>query len=169
MKTDILMNGSMVKNHISFKNGIRIICNTENVVPIVVPGLSSSSSGSSSTSRTPMKQESHSSSSSSSSSSSPTVSDTETREREDRSESDISPVIVSTAVDERSGRPDADQVNKTPKTFKKEPQKEREDPLLKERGDPLYSEILEWLQEFRQNLVDDEIPENRRFSRLFFS
>ena len=46
------------------KNGIRIICNTENFVPIVVPGLSSSSSGSSSTSRTPMKQESHSSSSS---------------------------------------------------------------------------------------------------------
>ena len=37
------------------KNGIRIQCNTENVVPIVVPGLSSSSSGSSSTSRTPIK------------------------------------------------------------------------------------------------------------------
>ena len=33
------------------KNGIRIICNTENFVPIVVPGLSSSSSGSSSTSK----------------------------------------------------------------------------------------------------------------------
>ena len=48
------------------KDGIRIICNTENFVPIVVPGLSSSSSASSSTSRTPMKQESHSSSSSSS-------------------------------------------------------------------------------------------------------
>ena len=42
-------------------NGIRIICNTENFVPIVVPGLSSSSSASSSTLRTPMKQESHSS------------------------------------------------------------------------------------------------------------
>ena len=55
------------------KDGIRIICNTENFVPIVVPGLSSSSSGSSSTLRTSMKQESHSSSSSSSSSSSPTV------------------------------------------------------------------------------------------------
>ena len=54
------------------KNGIRIICNTENFVPIVVPGLSSSSSGSSSTLRTSMKQESHSSSSSSSSPSSPT-------------------------------------------------------------------------------------------------
>ena len=27
-----------------------------------------------------------------------------------------------------------------------------------ELGDPLYSEIPEWLQEFRENLVDDEIP-----------
>ena len=37
------------------KDGIRIICNTENFVPIVVPGLSSSSSTSSSSSRTPMR------------------------------------------------------------------------------------------------------------------
>ena len=37
------------------KDGIRIICNTENFVPIVVPSLSSSSSGSSSTSRTPFE------------------------------------------------------------------------------------------------------------------
>ena len=42
------------------KDGIRIICNTENFVPIVVPGLTSSSSTSSSSSRTPIKQESHS-------------------------------------------------------------------------------------------------------------
>ena len=80
MKTDIPTNGSIVKNHISFKDGIRIICNTENFVPIVVPGLSSSSSGSSSTLRTPMKQESHSSSSSSSSPSSPTVGEIQVRE-----------------------------------------------------------------------------------------
>ena len=38
------------------KNGIRIPCNTENFVPIVVPSLSSSSSVSSSISRTSMKQ-----------------------------------------------------------------------------------------------------------------
>ena len=31
---------------------------------------------------------------------------------------------------------------------------------MKERGDPLYSEIPEWLQEFREHLVDDEIPEH---------
>ena len=28
------------------------------------------------------------------------------------------------------------------------------------RGDPLCSDIPEWLQEFRENLVDDEIPEH---------
>ena len=41
------------------KNGIRIMCNTENFVPIVVPGLSTSSSSSlpSSTSMTPSRQE----------------------------------------------------------------------------------------------------------------
>ena len=91
------------------KNGIRIPCNTENFVPIVVPGLSTSSSSGSyqSTSRTPSRQESHCSTSSSSSSSSPTAtsSDNETREREDRTESDTSPVPVSTNVDDRTGQP----------------------------------------------------------------
>ena len=101
------------------KNGIRIPCNTENFVPIVVPGLSSSSSGSSSTSKTPSRQESHSSSSSSTSSSSPTVSEIQTREREDQTESDISPVHVSTTVDDRSGRPDDTQANKNQKPNKK--------------------------------------------------
>ena len=121
MKTGIPTNGSMVKNHISFKNGIRIICNTENFVPIVVPGLSSYSSGFSSTSRTPMKQESHSSSSSSSSLSSPTVGEIPVREREDVTNSDISPMPVSELVDDRSGRPDETQANKNPKTIKQRP------------------------------------------------
>ena len=101
------------------KDGIRIICNTENFVPIVVPGLSSSSSGSSSTSRTPMKQESHPSSSSSSPSS-PTVGDLSVREREDVTNSDISPVPVSELVDDRSGKPEEIQANETPKPNKKE-------------------------------------------------
>ena len=135
------------------KNGIRIICNTENFVPIVVPGLSSSSSGSSSTSRTPMRQESHSSSSSSSSPSSPTVGDLSVREREDVTNSDISPVPVSEFVDDSSGRPDETQANKNPKTNKKETTREWSDPLCSDD-----SEIPEWLQEFRENLVDDEIP-----------
>ena len=29
------------------------------------------------------------------------------------------------------------------------------------RGDPYYSDIPEWLQEFRENLVDDRVPEHR--------
>ena len=110
------------KPHLS-KNGIRIQCNTENFVPIVVPGLSASSSSGSyhSTSRTPSRQERHCSTSSSSSSSSPTAtsSDNETREREDRIESDISPVTVSNKVDDRSGQPVVNQANKIPKTHKK--------------------------------------------------
>ena len=92
-----------------FLNGIRIQCNTENFVPIVVPGLSTSSSSGSyqSTSRAPSRQASHCSTSSSRSSSSPTAtsSDNETREREDRIESDTSPVPVSTNVDDRTGQP----------------------------------------------------------------
>ena len=132
------------------KNGIRIQCNTENFVPIVVPGLSSSSSGSSSALRTPSKQESHSSSSSSASSSSPTVSEIQIREREDGINSDISPVPVSNVVDDGSGQPDEIQANKIPQKNKKR--------TTIERCNPLDSEIPEWLQEFRENLVDDEIP-----------
>ena len=131
------------------KDGIRIICNTENFVSIVVPGLSSSSSASSSASRTPLKQESHSSSSSSSSSS-PTGSEIQIREREDATNSDTSPVPVSNLVDDGSGQPDETQANKIPKTNEKE--------TTIERFNPCDSEIPEWLQEFRENLVDDEIP-----------
>ena len=56
------------KPHLT-KNGIRIQCDTENFVPIVVPGLSTSSSSSShhATSRTPSRQESDYPTSSSSS------------------------------------------------------------------------------------------------------
>ena len=56
---------------------------------------------------------------------------------------------------------------KLPKQKKKNQQEERRDTLLRERGDPLSadsgrasSEIPEWLQEFREILVDDEIPEH---------
>ena len=57
---------------------------------------------------------------------------------------------MSNSVDDRSGRPDDTQANKHPKTNKKE--------TTIERGDPLCSEIPERLQEFWENLVDDEIP-----------
>ena len=55
---------------------------------------------------------------------------------------------------DRSGQPDDEtQANKNPKTNKKETTIERGNPLCSD--DP---EIPEWLQEFRENLVDDEIP-----------
>ena len=86
------------KPHLN-KDGIRIICNTENFVPIVVPCFSTSSSSGShpSTSMTPSRQERHHPTSSSSSSSSPSTtasSDSETREREDQSGIDSPPVLV---------------------------------------------------------------------------
>ena len=64
--------------------------------------------------------------------------------------SDISPMHVSTTVDNRSGRPDDNQANKIPKPNKKESKKEQ--------SDSLCSEIPEWLQELRGILVDGEIP-----------
>ena len=73
------------------------------------------------------------------------------REREDALNSDISPVPVSELVDDRSGKPDDSQANKTPKRNIKESKKEQRESFC--------SEIPEWLQEFRENLVDDEIPE----------
>ena len=114
--SDDWINGQ--KPHL-IKNGIRVICNTENFVPIVVPGLTSSSSTSSSSLRTPIKQESHSSSSSSSSPSSPTVGEMSVREREDASDSDISPVPVSKLVDDRTEEPVENQANQIPKIKKK--------------------------------------------------
>ena len=70
------------------KNGIRIPCNTENFVLIVVPGLSASSSSGSdrSTSRTLSRQGSHCSTSSSSSSSSPTATSSAMRLENERIE-----------------------------------------------------------------------------------
>ena len=103
------------KPYLILKTGFEYNCNTENFVPIVVPGLSSSSSGSSSTLRTSVKQESHSSSSSSSSPSSSTAGEILVREREDAPNSDISPVPVSELVDDRSGKPEEIQANKNPK------------------------------------------------------
>ena len=100
---------------------------------------------------TPSRQERNHPTSSSSSSTSLTttaLSDSATRAREDLSGIDSHPVPVY-----GSGQPDEIQANKNPKTNKKE--------TTMERGNPCDSEILEWLQEFRENLVDDEIPVHR--------
>ena len=142
------------------KNGTRIQCNTENFVPIVVPGLSSSSSSSShsSTLITPSRQERNHPTSSSSSSTSPTTtvsSDSETRARDDLSGVESHPVPVSSSHVERQEQGDPlTKPTKNPKPNKNENHE-------KERGDPLCSDIPEWLQEFRENLVDDRVPERR--------
>ena len=60
---------------------------------------------------------------------------------------------VSELVDDRTGEPVETQANEIPKPNKKE--------TTIERGNPLYSDIPEWLQEFRENLVDDRVPERR--------
>ena len=142
------------------KNGIRKQCNTENFVPIVVPGLSTSSSSSfpSSTSMTPSRQEIDHPTSSSSSSTSPTTTvlcDSETREREDLSGIDSHPVSVSSSHVERKER--GDPLTKPTKIPK--PNKNEDHDL--ERRDKSCSDIPEWLQEFRENLVDDRVPEHR--------
>ena len=114
----------------------------------MVPGLSSSSSGSSSTSKTPSKQESHSSSSSSTSSSSPTISEIQTREREDRIERSLQCTCQLRLMTDRCDLMIPKPI-KTQNQMKRSPRKQR---------DPWCSEIPEWLQEFREILVDDEIP-----------
>ena len=119
------------------KNGIRIQCNTENFVPIVVPGLSTSSSSSlpSSTSMTPSRQEIDHPTSSSSSSTSPTMtsstvsSDSETRARGDLCGIDSYPVTVSSEHVERHER--GDPLTKSTKKLKSN--KKRRPRFSKER------------------------------------
>ena len=114
-------------------------------------------------------------------SSSPTTatsSDSETREGEDRKENDPSPVPVSSFnVDDRTGTPvvcresnheQGRQANqKLTKNNSKETMIDRGHPLFAD-SDRASSEIPEWLQEFREKLVDDEVPE-QRLTRQFFS
>ena len=127
---------------------------------MVVPGLSTSSSSSSrfSTSLTPSRQERNHPTSSSSSSTLPTTtvsSDSETRAREDLCGTDSHPVPVSSSHFEEIERGDPlTKPTENPKPNKNEDHE-------KERGDPFCSEIPEWLQEFRENLVDDRVPEHR--------
>ena len=81
------------------------------------------------------------------------------RESEDAPNSDISPVPVSNLVDDRTGEPVETQANQIPKSKEK---------TTIELGNPCGdSEIPEWLQEFRENLVDDEIPLQGGSRQLF--
>ena len=75
--------------------------------------------------------------------------------REDLCGMDSHPLPVSNKHVERKEH--GDLLTKPTKIAK--PNKNEDDEL--ERGDPSYSDILEWLQEFRENLVDDRVPERR--------
>ena len=137
MNTDILTNGSTDKNHISFKTvfGYKATRRTSFRSWFLACQRSSSSSFPSSTSKTPSKQEIDHPTSSSRSSTSPTMtvsSYSENRAKADVCGTDSDPVSVSNKHVER-----------------------------KERCDPLSSDIPEWLQEFRENLVDDIFPKHR--------
>ena len=126
----------------------------------MVPVLSTSSSSSfpSATSMTPSRQEIDHPTSSSSPSTSPTTtvsSDSETIAREDLSGIDSYPVSVSCEHVERKER--RDQFTKPTKN----PKPNKNEDYEKERGHPYCSETPEWPQEFRENLVDDRVPERR--------
>ena len=104
--------------------------------------------GPSSTSRTPSRQEiDHPKSSSSSSTSPPMTFSTVSSEIVDRQER--GDPYSSETSEELLTKP-----TKNPKPNKNEKHE-------KERSDPLCSDIPEWLQEFRENLLDDRVPERR--------
>ena len=122
------------------KNGIRIQRNTENFVPVVVPGLSPSSSSSSSTS-TPM-----------------------TPVRQEIDHSDHHPAIVSAKVWIDNHRETRTLLKHQKSCYMNQPKSQNQIKIRitsKYRGDPYNSDIPEWLQEFRENLVDDRVPEHR--------
>ena len=110
------------------KNGRKTNCKTENCVPIVVPGLSTSSSSSAApTSPTSISQEAviptqHTASIRS-----------ESMSEEVRGDSSRGP-----AETEKPHKNDNEEV----------------------RGDPLRG-LPEWLEEFKENLVDESVPEHR--------
>ena len=123
------------------KHGIRIQCNTENFVPIVVPGLSASSSSSlsTSTSITPSRQE--------------------------IDHSVHHPAIVSSERVQRQERRDpcsseiSEEQLLTKPTEIPKPNKNEDHEQVRE--EPCHSDTLEWLQAFRENLVDERVPEHR--------
>ena len=139
------------------KNGIRIQCNTENFVPIVIPGLSASSSSSlpTSTPMTPLRQAiDHSKSSSSSSTSTST-----TPSGQDTDHSDHHPAIESSESVGRQARGDPftsetseellTKPTKIPKPIKNEDhERVRGDPYSDRPNGCKNSERILWMTEF---------------------
>ena len=75
---------------------------------------------------------------------------------EDLSGIDSHPVPVSSSHVERKER--CDPLLTKPA---KNPTPNKNDNHDTERGDPLCSDIPEWLQEFKENIVDDRVHEHR--------
>ena len=132
----------------------------ENFVPIVVPGLSTSSSSSlpSSTSMTP----------SSSSSSSPTMTSSTVssesvarQERWDPCGIDSYPAALSSKQERET--PWSSEISEEQLLTKptKNPKPNKNEDHDQELGYPYHFDIPEWLQEFRENLLDDRVPERR--------
>ena len=120
---------------------------------------------------TPSRQEiDHPTSSSSSSTSPPMTSSNVSSERVARQECgdpcgiDHHPAIVSSERVERQERGDpyssetSEELLIKPTKIQKPNKNEGHD---RERRDLCHSDIPEWLQEFRENLVDDRVPEHR--------
>ena len=78
--------------------------------------------------------------------------------------SDHPPAIVSSESVDRHVRGDpyssetSEELLNKPTTVPKPNKNENHEQA---RGDPYYSDTLEWLQELRENLVDDRVPEHR--------
>ena len=127
--TDFHVSGPMVKNHV-IGNGVRIQCIMENYAPIVVPGLSTTSSSSSLSGSTP-----------------PT-----SLPQESTGSTPVQASIESERADEQGRRNPVPDTTKNPKPNKKEDHEQ-------ERVTSSSSEIPEWLQEFMENFVDESVLE----------
>ena len=125
------MNGPVVKKPHLIKNGARIICNTENYVPIVVLGSSTTSfSSTSSNSARPASQP-----------------------QESTRSTPIPASVECESADEQV------RANLSPDSTKKKPTPNENEDHEQVRVTPSSSEIPGWLREFRKNLVDESVPE----------
>ena len=87
------------------------------------------------------------------------------QERRDPCGRDHYPAVVSSKHVERQERRDpcSSEISEEQLLTKptKNPETNKNDDHDQDRGDPYFSDIPEWLQEFRENLVDDRVPKYR--------
>ena len=130
-----------VQNPYLIKHGKRIDCNISNYVPFVVPGISASSS-----STTPSSASSPSSSQESTSANRDSVSDNRG---------------VETPVSERSEGTN-EELRRNPLHESTETENQNKNEESKEAQRETSHELPDWLQEFRDNLVDESTSEELR-------